>query len=65
MSDNKFYWFNYKTGDYELIDTPSDFTNYIPQQDAAISLYKLYIQTGDPALEAARKVLSICVGEKP
>lgn len=63
--DFRMYWHNFKTGEYELIDTPADFSDYIPQDPAAQGLYSVYIQLGDKPLEAALKVLLACVGEKP
>ena len=63
--DTKMYWHNFVTGEYEYIDTPSDFTNYIPQEPAALNLYKLYIQhMGLSPLESCTKVLEACVGKQ-
>jgi len=58
-------WYNYKTREYEYISTPLDFHDYIPQSDAAINLYELYIEHMDLSpTEAAVKVLSACAGVK-
>ena len=56
------YWYNYRTDEYECIETPSDFTDYIPQSPSAQALYRLYIDAiGDNPLEAARKVLEASI----
>lgn len=44
---------------------PSDYADYIPQDESAQALYRLYVQMGDAPLDAAVKVLKICVGEQP
>lgn len=60
---NRLNWFNYKIAEYEYIETPVNFVDYIPQIGAAQSLYNLYLQMGDQPIEAARKVLEACVGK--
>ena len=35
-------WFNYRTGEMEYIDTPTDFSDYMPQGVPYQMLYKLY-----------------------
>lgn len=55
-------WWNFQTGETDwLTETPADFAPYIPQSDAAQNLYKLYQQTGSTPIEAALKVLRLCV----
>jgi len=54
-------WWNYKTGEFEYVETPTDFTNYIPQLDAAQGMYLCCIKLGDTPVEAAIKVLTACV----
>ena len=62
---DKMFWYNFKTEKTEFIDTPLDFANYLPQEPAALSLYKLYIEhKGFSALESACKVLETCCGIK-
>ena len=61
--DNKMYWYNFKTGKYDYIETPADFMDYIPQSPSAQSLYKLYIEArGKSPVEACCKVLEIVAG---
>lgn len=62
---SQMYWHNYKTGEAEYIDTPEDFTNYIPQVPAAQKLYKLYVEHMNLLpINAACKVLEVCIGKK-
>lgn len=64
FKDNRSYWFNYVKGEYEYIDTPTDFSNYIPQIPAAQSMYRLLVNNmGETPLKACAKVLEACVGE--
>lgn len=59
-------WHNMRTGETEYRSTPpQDFSDYIPQNESAQALYRLYVQLGDAPIEAALKVLKICVGEQP
>lgn len=53
----KMSWYNYDTEKYEAIDTPDDFTSYIPNIPAARSLYSLLVKMGNEPIEAARQVL--------
>ena len=62
--DRRNYWFNYRTGKYELTDAPPDFADYLPQTPAAQGLYKLYREAGDEPREAARRVLEALVNGK-
>ena len=54
------YWHNFKTGEYEYLDeSPTDYSDYIPQSDAAQGLYRLYIEHFDKSpQEAAKEVLT-------
>lgn len=62
--DKRIYWFNYVKQDYEYVETPTDFSQYIPQSQAAQSLYTLLINHMNKApIEAALHVLNACVGE--
>lgn len=61
-----FGWCNMRTGETDWRSTPpQDFTDYIPQDGLAQGIYRRYMQLGDTPLEAALKVLKICVGEQP
>ena len=63
QQDTKMYWYNYVLKDYEYIDTPQDFSAYIPQIDAAQALYRLYQSyEGLSPIESAKKVLLQVVG---
>jgi hypothetical protein len=57
------HWYNFKSGEYEIIKTPQDFHDYIPQHPFAQSLYDVYIEMGDKPIEAARKVLLVRLDE--
>ena len=53
---------NQRTGETEyLAATPQDWSDYIPQNEAAQALYRLYQETGDAPIEAAKKVLEFVV----
>lgn len=56
------YWYNFRSGEYELRESPDDYSAYLPQNDAAQNLYRLYQEMGDCPVEAARKVLVACTG---
>jgi hypothetical protein len=56
-------WYNFRTGQTDYQDIPTDFSNYIPQGVAEQGLYQIYIEMGDMPIEAALKVLSRCVGD--
>ena len=60
---NQGYWYNFKKEEYEYIETPVDFSDYLPQYDAAQALYRLYIETGDSPIQACVKVLERVVGK--
>jgi len=63
VTDNRGDWFNHATQQYEHIETPTDFTNYLRQDPAVQDLYRYYIRSGDTPAEAAFKVLIAFVGE--
>lgn len=60
-------WRNMRTGETEYRSTPpQDFSDYIPQDESAQALYRLYVErVGDAPIEAALKVLRISLGEQP
>jgi len=60
--DERLRWFNFKTGEFELIENPTDFTNYIPQSVAAQGLYKCLIELGNDQTASAIMVLEACAG---
>lgn len=54
-------WFNFRTQEHDDRETPEDFTDYIPQNRAAQSLYRLLVDHMEHTpLEAAREVLKAC-----
>lgn len=58
------YWHNFRTGEGEYREAPKDFSDYVPQIGGR-GLYQLYVEhKGMGPLEAALKVLSLCVGEE-
>jgi hypothetical protein len=58
------HWYNYDTEDYDFIDTPEDYSPYVPT-GAARNLFHLYVDhKGWSQLDAALEVLSVCVGDK-
>lgn len=63
INDTRMYWFNYRKSEYEYIDTPVDFTDYIPQDPAAIRIYQLLQSMGETPIKAALHVLKVSVGE--
>jgi len=63
MIEKQNYWFNYVTQAYEYIETPTDFTNFIPQDPAALGMYRCCIQLDMTPMDAAKKVLNACVRE--
>ena len=63
--DNRMYWHNFKTGQAEFIDTPEDFTDYIPQSPAAQGMYQVLLKLGNEPIKAAMRVLEASVGIKP
>ena len=63
-SSNKNYWYNFVTDEYEYIETPKDFSNYVPQLGGR-GLYELYVNhMGMTPIDAATKVLKISVGKE-
>jgi len=63
MTDNRAYWYNFVTQQHDYIETPTDFTNYISQDQSAQGLYRCYLQMGDAPIDAAIKVMKACVGD--
>ena len=63
MMNQEMYWYNFRKQEYEYIPTPTDFRDYIPQQQAAQALYQLYLQGGDAPIIATRKILEISTGK--
>jgi hypothetical protein len=60
MNNPQWAWYNFRMEDLEyLSETPSDFSDYIPQSLAAQNLYRLHQKTGKTALEAAVLVLEV------
>lgn len=54
-------WFNFKTQEHDNRETPEDFTDYLPQNVAAQSLYRLLVDHMEHTpLEAAGEVLKAC-----
>lgn len=70
MSDDKYdsgnegYWFNFVTNQHEYINTPADFSAYLPQIPAAQNLYGLHLKMDKTPIEAARLVLEAWNKEK-
>lgn len=60
----KLSWYNYKTKTFDEIECPADFTDYIPQTDAAQGLYKALIEMGRTPLSAARYVFEAITGKE-
>ena len=61
--EDKMYWHNFVTGKDEYIETPKDFSDYVPQIGGRV-LYQLYVEhKGMKPIEAACKVLEMSVGE--
>ena len=58
-------WYNYRTQQHEwLYETPTDFHDYVSQNQSAQALLDLYINhMGLTPLEAAIKVLKAQIGE--
>lgn len=59
------YWANFVTGEHDLRDTPTgdEALAYIPQWDAAQSMYKPLLQMGKSESDAMIDTLKACVGE--
>ena len=63
MKEDHAYWYNFVTDKYEYIETPKDFSNYVPQIGGR-GLYEIYTEhKGMKPIEAALKVLSLVVGK--
>jgi len=63
MQNNKAYWHNFVTGKGELIETPEDFSDYVPQNGGR-GLYEFYVKhQGMKPIEAARKGLETVIGK--
>jgi len=58
------YWFNYVRNEYEYIETPADFSDYVPQLGGR-GMYQIYVSHyGMKPIDAALKVLKASIGEK-
>ena len=59
-------WINFRTGETDYFDkAPEDFKDYIPQNEAAQTLYGLYVNHLERSpLEACKEVLEACVKEQ-
>jgi hypothetical protein len=54
----KVRWLNFRTGEYDRIDTSrTDYSDYIPQTAAAQALYKMYLMKGKTPRESWLDVL--------
>jgi len=59
-------WFNYRTGEYESrtgAPTGDEIRDYLPQYDAAWSLFQIRRALGDDEMEAMKQVLLAVIGE--
>lgn len=55
--DNRGFWHNYRTGQSEFIETPTDFSDYVPQIGGR-GLYQLHVDhMGMTPIDACIKVL--------
>lgn len=53
-------WYNYRTGEVDyLTESPSDYSDYIPQHPSAKAIYDIHLKMGKSKAEAAIEVLSI------
>lgn len=59
--DNRGFWHNYRTGEQEFIETPTDFSDYVPQIGAR-GLYQCYVAQGMTPHAACIKVLEVVAG---
>jgi len=58
------YWQNYRTGATdERTEPPTDYSDYIPRNNAALNLYQLYQDIGDTPQEAYIKVMELIIGK--
>ncbi len=63
--NNKVYWHNFVTGEKEFIETPTDFSDYVPQV-GGLGLYKIYVEHEKmEPIEACLKVLETACGKPP
>jgi hypothetical protein len=63
--DNRNYWHNYRTGQDEYIETPSDFSDYVPQIGGR-GMYQIHVNHyGMTPIDACVKVLEAAVGKVP
>ena len=65
VSDNRGYWYNYDTKDYEYRSAPQttdEALPFIPTLLGARGLFTCYVSLGDTVLDAMLKTLSRCVG---
>lgn len=61
--DNRSYWFNFRTCQYDYRECPTDFRDYISQDPSAQALYRLYQDVrGDSPIEAAIRILKLSAG---
>lgn len=63
FNDNRNHWYNFKTKEYEYIETPKSFVDYLPQEQASQGLYQIYILEGRSPIDACRLVLEILAGK--
>ena len=54
-------WYNYRTEEHETIETPEDFSDYVPQI-GGLGMYNIYVMQGTAPIDAALKVLKIACG---
>ncbi len=60
MNENKAFWYNYRTKQFEEC-SPATYEDYIPQHAAAQGLYQVLVMQGKTPLEAAAHVLEACI----
>jgi hypothetical protein len=63
MKDNRMFWYNFATGEYEYIETPEDLSDYVPQIGGR-GLYQVYVEQGSKPIDAAKKVLELSAGKE-
>ncbi len=59
-------WYNYRTGEHTS-DNPTDETiaDYLPQDESALAIYRLYRIGGLSVLDAMENVLMTAIGKQP
>lgn len=57
-------YYNFKTKEYEYRNTPDDWEDYIPQDEAAQGLYQCHKMLGKSNIEAAKETLLAVTGLK-